>query len=350
MVGSRVHRLVELAASLAAASLIGMMAPSVAWAEDCEAYATSAIDQSAEYRELSCSGGLTEWWNETRPYHANWCHSLPADSPLPANGTRDREAVLSACRDAARAAEPGVPRIATLPEQIERCRRLSGDERDLCMVQLVFREENPALCAEIPESRCAAIIGATLMEKCQGLSDDDERLVCETAVANETGAVEACKGASQRPGCVAAIAAKRGSPDVIFTAFEPGPERDFAISMLASELRDPAVVELITDNRAHDKALVSIAAAIGIRNGETLPREYCDRLRGGYDDLDGEGEASIAQYCRVAVAITNFAVTQRNMAETEAEYDGIKDALRAMSEALGRQELSPDQLEELLAR
>ena len=347
----------RVAVALVAAVLVNMLIASAAWAQDCSGYAGTAVAQSKEYRERSCSGGLAEWWSEVPAYHANWCNSLPAGSPLPAKGTKDREAVLVECRQAtpspagaaASAGEPGLPQILTVPGQVERCRGLTGDDRDLCMVQLVFGERNPELCAEVPESRCAAIVGATLMERCAELADE-ERLVCEMAVAKETQSIEACEDASERAGCVALVAAGRGNPDAIFTALEPGPDRDLAISMYAAELRDPALIDLITDNRTRDQALISIVAPIGIGAREVVPSDFCNQLRGGYEDDGGEGEETVAGHCRAAVALTNFAVTRQAAAETDAESEAVEAAVRQITEALARGELSVEELEGLVGR
>ncbi len=72
-----------------------------ALAVDCAKYGDDAKRQSEEYAALNCEGGQPEWWRVDHEYHARWCRSLPANSPLPALGTAEREAVLKTCREGA---------------------------------------------------------------------------------------------------------------------------------------------------------------------------------------------------------------------------------------------------------
>lgn len=233
--------------------------------------------------------------------------------------------------------EDEAPRILSIPEQVDRCRALSGDQRDECLVGLVLRHKDVSLCDKIPESRCATIVGSALMQNCADLTGD-ERLHCEIQVAQQVGSVEACDGAAARTGCITAVAAGRKDPKIIVDNIDDARDRDIAIALYATELRDPSAIDLIEDNHRHDLALVSIVSSIGVGLRQMIDPEYCRRLRGGYDG-DGD-EESVRSLCHAAVGFSNFVQSRRDAAETPAEDDAVVAMVKDLVGAIERGEVN----------
>ncbi|MEX1179716.1 MAG: hypothetical protein WEB63_02735 [Cucumibacter sp.] len=226
-----------------------------------------------------------------------------------------------------------------------RCSGEGGDRRDECLVRLVFKQEDVALCAEIPESRCSAIGGTALMQRCADLPID-QLLICEVAVAQEPGAVEACDVASEPTGCVAAVAANRMDLQNILGHLRDPQARDMAIALNATELRDLRAIDLIEDNHALDLALVAIVSSIGIGLSEVIDPARCNRLRGGYEDasVGRDEEGAVRRLCGWAVELSNFAVMRQNMAETDQERAAFVSMFRELVGALERGEVTFDEL------
>jgi len=233
-----------------------------------------------------------------------------------------------------------IVRIPTAEEQVAQCAVFAGSSRDECVVNLVFTHEDPALCGLAPDSRCAAIVGELMMERCNTRYAGDELLFCEIAVAQETGVVEACTHATEVAGCFAAVAAKRGDPRLIVEHLGDPLARDMALATYAMSEADPSVLELIEDNRRHDLGMAAVVPSIAIGRGERVDPAYCNRLRGGYESSDeGLGAEGTRELCEATVAFSNRAAAMREVAETEAEREAVGEMIAELSAAVERGEI-----------
>ena len=253
-------------------------------------------------------------------------------------------AILAAAYPIRSLADTDIPRIATVPEQVESCRSLSGAERDDCLVYLAIREEDPALCQAAPESKCAEILGTILMQRCSQFSGE-ERSVCEIAIAQEFATVAVCTAAADPAVCVGAVAAVRSDPQLIVDHVDDPLTRDQMLSTYAADKHDASAVALIEDNRRHDLARTFIVSSIGFGANRIVDSSYCDGMRGGYDDdADQESEQSVRELCDLAVAFSNFATARAAVVETEAEKTALIGMIEDISAAVARGEISADDL------
>jgi hypothetical protein len=219
------------------------------------------------------------------------------------------------------------PRIKTLDEQMADCMTRDGDERDLCLANLALLHRSPEPCQAAPDGRCGEFVGKVVMGQCQADHPNEDVSTCEYTAAAWINSPSACKEASNLYGCLSAVAAERGDPQIIMNHIADPATRDLVLTTYAATTGDTGVLDLIEDNNQYDLAITFVALRLGVGEGQRLSATYCNRLRGGYDDEDVNRDV-----CRGAVGLNNWVVDQIRVAETEAEEERIISELMTLIE------------------
>lgn len=226
-------------------------------------------------------------------------------------------------------ADEAPPRIKALDEQVADCMTRNGDERDICLANLALLHRSPEPCQAAPDGRCGEFVGKVVMGQCQTDHPDEDVSMCEYTAAVWINSPSACKEASNPYGCLGAVAAERGDPQVIIDHIADPATRDMVLTTYAATTGDAGVLDFIEDNERYDLAITYVVSRLGAGEDQRLPSNYCDRLRGGYDD-----EGVNRDVCRGAVVLSNWFVDQLRVAETEAEEERIISELKTFLERM----------------
>ncbi len=273
---------------------------------------------------------------------------------------RDRAARENACREAKRPQPPraqppapqqqtmqpqpegGPPTVKSLDDQIAKCQMLTGDERDICLANLVLTHDDPAPCQAVPKGRCGELVGTVLMGDCAARYQGFDLAVCEQAAAERVRVAGVCRAASDPGRCIVAVASETGDPKIIADEFADAAERDRLLAVYASMTGDPSTFDLILDNEVHDGAIILSAYAVASARGEPLNADrYCGRLVGGYGGEYGDSDAVINRdVCGLAVTMTNRMLDRDRMAETELSEEELRRELGNLIERFGNGDTS----------
>jgi len=179
------------------------------------------------------------------------------------------------------------------------------------------------------------------MGQCQADHPDDPTQ-CEYLAASVLKSPGACKKASDPVGCIGAVAAELGDPQVILDNVTDPSAQATLLTAYVAATGDAKALDRIEDNNLFDLAVIYSAIRLGVGEDRRLPQSYCDRLRGGYYGDNAGDEDLNRDLCHGTINMSNWAVDQMNAAETEAEESRVLGAIETMVERIESGEVTLD--------
>lgn len=222
---------------------------------------------------------------------------------------------------------------STADTRVRRCQQLEGEDRTRCLVEISINEYDPSACDFDPTGGCRRQAAATIMQKCQTITDPLKRAACFLEVGSGWKDVDSCTYADEPDLCVIHVAAESQNPQIVLDRFGDHPDRDALIALYGTLSGDLSAAELIRDNHIADYATIMIGM-IMIARGEPLPPDFCGGLRGDYseenDDLSIEGMLDL---CTKSVARGQELVARLQGASEEDWQRIVDDFLKEIETA-----------------
>jgi hypothetical protein len=237
--------------------------------------------------------------------------------------------------------EPVAPEVMTEQERIAQCLRTGGVESDACLANMALESMSAAPCHQSADRQgCGDMVSGILAERCGEVSDPVMKANCRSLLMAEFDSARPCDDSPDRNECISVAAAIAGDPDIIERYIPQGRERDEAYGGLVATM--PEVLDRIKDPYIHDGALTYGVSGY-ISGDEPIPDDYCDKLKGGYDDHWQTSDESARDLCQEAVMVAQVVQGAVQSAEVDADLDAIQKLIENWMNSAGARPVDPGQ-------